>query len=87
MSGSEPMRTVVAPSGVVELEVDPLALAQHPEERSGERVRREHVLLAVGVAHDDALAGLRVVGADDALHAQVLPALALAIRASAPCPP
>src|SRR5215510_3443639 len=53
----------------VELEGDALPLSQHAEDRALERVGGEHELGAIGVAHDDALAGLRVVDADDALHA------------------
>ena len=68
MSGSEPIRTLVARPVASRLEVDPLALTQHPEERSGERFGREHVLGAIGVGHHDPLARLRVVRADDALH-------------------
>ncbi len=68
MSGSDPIRTRVARPVAVELEVDALALAQHPEERTHERFGREHVLGAIGVGDEDPLAGLRVVGADDALH-------------------
>ena len=56
MSGSEPVRTVVARPSASRSKHDPLALAQHPEDRALERVGGEHELGAVGVAHDDALA-------------------------------
>ena len=55
-------------AGVVEVEHDPLALAQHAEDRTVERVKRDRELLAIGVAHDHALVGLRVVGPDHSLH-------------------
>ena len=58
-SGSEPVRTLRGAAVGVEVEHDPLALAQHPEDRALERVGREHELGAVGVAHDDALVGRR----------------------------
>ncbi len=50
MSTSEPMRTLVARPAPSRSKFDPLALAQHAEERALERVEREHELLAVGVA-------------------------------------
>ena len=68
MSTSAPIRTLVATAVVVEVEDDPLTLAQHAEDRAVERVEREVELLAVGVAHDDALVGLGVVARIDALH-------------------
>ena len=64
----------------VEVEHDPLALAQHPEDRALERVGREHELLAVGVAHDDALVRRGIEHLDRALHVT-------APRASRPCRP
>ena len=64
------MRTLRGPAVGVEVEHDPLTLAQHPEERALERVGREHELLAVGVAHDDALVGGGVEHLHGALHAR-----------------
>ena len=61
------------PAVVVEVEDDPLALAQHAEDRAPQRIGGEVVLGEVGVAHDDAVAGARVVGLDDALHRAGLP--------------
>ena len=69
MSTSEPSRKPCRPAGVVEVEDDPLALAQHAEDRPLERVGGEVVVGEVGVAHHDAEPGPRVVGLDDTLHA------------------
>ena len=52
--------------------IDPLALAEHAEDRAVEGVGGEVVLGEVGVADDDAVAGRRVVGLDDALHVGTL---------------
>src|SRR5579864_6652845 len=57
---------------LVEVEDDPLTLAQHAEYGPLERARGEVDVGPVGVAHDDALTGARVVGLDDALHARCL---------------
>ena len=50
--GAEPQ--VRRAAGVVEIEHDPLALADHPEDRAFEGVGREVVVGEIGVAHDDA---------------------------------
>src|SRR5689334_6505590 len=56
------------PTLAVEREDDSLALAQHAEDRSRERVRGEVVVLQIGVADDDAVAARRIERLDDALH-------------------
>src|SRR5665213_2885694 len=56
-------------AGDIEVEYDPLSLAQHPENRTFKGVGRQVVLAAIRVAQDDALARTRVVCLDDALHA------------------
>ena len=68
MSTSEPRRSVVARPASSRSKIDPLALAQHAEHRALERVVGQVVLGQVGVAHDDAVAGVRVVRLDHALH-------------------
>ena len=80
MSTSEPRRTLGGAAVGVEVEVDPLALAQGLEERALERVGGEGELGAVGLVDDDALTRERVEHADDALH-DADP------TASGPCPP
>ena len=45
------------PTGVVEIEHHPLALAQHAEQRARQGVAGEVVVGDVRVAHDDAEAG------------------------------
>ncbi len=52
----------------VEIEDDPLTLAQHPEQRPVQRVEREHQLGAVGVEHHDPLVGRGIEHLDRALH-------------------
>src|SRR5207237_6553665 len=56
----------------IDVEDDPLALAEGPEDRADEGVGREQVLRAVEVAHDDALVAVGVVGLDHTLHARSL---------------
>jgi hypothetical protein len=55
-------------AGTIEIEHDALPLAEHSEDRSVERVDRQFVVREVGVAHDHADRGGRIVGLDDALH-------------------
>src|SRR5256714_14477153 len=57
---------------VVELEDDPLALTQRPEDRPVEGPGGPGVLRPVGVPDDGALARPRVVRLDDALHGSFL---------------
>src|SRR5262249_9719884 len=57
------------PGGIVEVEVDALALPEHAEDRTVEGVVGQVEFEAIGVADDDALAGRRVIGLDHALHA------------------
>ena len=71
MSTSDPMWRRRGATGIVEVEHDPLTLAQHAEDRTLERVRREFVVGQIGVAHDEPVAGTRIVGLDDALHDEV----------------
>ena len=56
-----------APAGV-ELEDHALALAEHAEDGAGEGVLRQVELGAVGIAHDHAFTGARVVRLDDTLQ-------------------
>src|SRR5581483_6894885 len=56
------------PVRAVELEDDPLALPQRPEDRPLEGAGGQGVLRPVGVADDGALARPGVVGLDHALH-------------------
>ena len=74
MSISEPMRTLGGAAVGVEVEVDALALAEHPEERALERVGGE-ANSARSVSRTTMPSPMRVVHADDALHG-VDPALA-----------
>ena len=56
------------PAVAVEIEDHPLALSDHPEDRAFESVGGEVVVGEIGVAHDDAERGDRIVSLDDALH-------------------
>ena len=68
MSASEPRRRCVALPGVVEVEDDALALAQHAEDRAVERVGGEVEVGERRCRTTTAVAGGRVVALDDALH-------------------
>src|SRR4051812_7372504 len=59
---------VGGPLRAVELEDDPLALAQRAEDRTLERAGGQGVLRPVGVANHGAFPGSRVVRLHDALH-------------------
>lgn len=61
---SQPSRSTLS----VQVEDDALALAKHPEYRPDESVGRQDQVAAVGVAHEDPLAGGGVEGLHDALH-------------------
>ncbi len=55
-------------ASVVEIEDDPLALAQHPEHRALESAGSEIVLRPVGVADYHAFTGARVIRFNHSLH-------------------
>src|SRR5215213_3756869 len=75
LRGAEPhvdLRTEAHPGGAtigVEVEIDPLTLAEGLEERALERVGGERQVGPVGLVDHHALPGEGVVHADDALHA------------------
>src|SRR5262249_13083105 len=72
------------PPDAVEVEDDPLALAEHAQHRALEGVGAQVVVGEVGVAGDDAVAGDGVVGLDDALHARRLSRRARRAQRSGP---
>ena len=62
-------------AGFVEIENHSLTLAKHSEDRADERVARHVVVAEIGVTHDDAEPGNRVVRLHDSLHQPALATL------------
>ncbi len=57
MSTSEPRRRPGGAAGVVEVEHDTLALAQHAEDRTAQRIGGEFVVVEIGVGHHEPVTG------------------------------
>ena len=68
MSTSEPRRRAVGPAGLVQIELHPLALTQHAEDRAVKSVVGQIDLIEVGLVDQHAVAGARVETLDDSLH-------------------
>jgi len=53
---------------IIEIEHNPLTLAQHAEHRAIEGTIGDLVIGEIGIAHDQTLRGGWVIGLDDSLH-------------------